>query len=96
MSVRRGFFCICFDVCKYRTYDRAVQVVSGRLHTVGDEVRNKGSTSEICVKVALNEGLYEKWLPVAIAHSSITHSIIANSPVTREWTMCPIQAARPR
>lgn len=62
----------------------------------GAEVWIKGSTSEICVKVALNESLYEKSLPVAIAHSNINHSIISQSPVTREWTMCPLQAARPR
>lgn len=56
MSVRRGSFCICFDVCKYRPCDRAVQEVSGRLHTEGAGVRNKGSTSEICVKVAIKRG----------------------------------------
>jgi len=93
MSVRRGSFCICFDVCKYRTCDRAVKKVSGRLHTEGAEVRIKG---EICVIVPLNGSLYEKSLLVAIAHSGINHSIIAQSSVTREWTMCPLQAARPR
>ena len=56
MSVRRGSFCIYFDVCKYSTCDRAVQEVSGRLQTEGAKVRNKGSTSEICVKVAIKWG----------------------------------------
>ena len=96
MSVRRGSFFICFDVCKYRTCECAVQRVSGRLHTEGAEVRIKGSTCEICVKVVLNESLYEKSLPFTIVHSSINHSIIAQPHVTREWTMCPIQAAHPR
>jgi hypothetical protein len=62
MSVRRGSFCICFGVCKYRTCDRAVEEVSGRLHTEGAEVRNRGSKSEFCVKVAIKQGFVREIL----------------------------------
>jgi hypothetical protein len=87
MSVCLGSFCICFDVCKYRTCDRAVQEVSGRFHTEGAGVRSKVITSEICVKVAVKRGFIREIITCShcsFQYFSFTcHLRMDNVPITR-------------